>query len=233
MFIVKLFKITVVVWFIHVISVFYGLHLSFLTIGGIGPQSIYLQILAGLLIVDFLSWLHHMLRHKIQFFWHFHALHHSQKEMNMFTDFRVHFMDMLMAAPIITIPLLILDLDPPQITLTILIKTFLPKLYHANIKTNLGILRYILVTPQSHRIHHSIEPNHINHNYGVIFSIWDHLFRTQYRDYDVYPDTGIEDNGFPLNENDKKFPSFLMIAKQLVYPLSSYWRSLHITKNYQ
>jgi sterol desaturase/sphingolipid hydroxylase (fatty acid hydroxylase superfamily) len=48
------------------------------------------------------------------------------------------------------------------------------------------LVRYVLVTPQFHRVHHSIEPRHRDRNFGLTFSIWDHLFGTQYRGYDEY-----------------------------------------------
>ncbi len=90
------------------------------------------------------------------------------------------------------------------------------RLYHANIKTNLGPLKYILVTPQSHRIHHSLERKHWDKNYGFIFTIWDNVFGTQYKNYDEYPDTGVDDLNFPVER------SFTCVVKtffaQLFYP---------------
>lgn len=50
----------------------------------------------------------------------------------------------------------------------------------------------MVVTPQFHRVHHSIEPEHQDRNFGVVLSVWDRIFGTMHRDYDVYPATGVE-----------------------------------------
>ena len=89
---------------------------------------------------------------------------------------------------------------------------------HANVRTNLGVLRWVLVTPQSHRVHHSLDPAHRDKNFGVTFSLWDHLFGTQHRDYDVYPECGIDDHDFPF-EQEGRGP-LAAIAAQLVYPFA-------------
>ena len=54
---------------------------------------------------------------------------------------------------------------------------------------------------QSHRIHHSHREEHRDKNFGAIFSLWDQLFGTQYRKYDEYPETGIDDATFPMKPN--------------------------------
>jgi len=83
------------------------------------------------------------------------------------------------------------------------------RFYHSNIRTNLGPLRYVLVTPQSHRIHHSVDPGHRNRNYGAMLSVWDHLFRTQHDDCDTYPPTGLSDQDHPA-EHPESFLSILI-----------------------
>jgi 4-hydroxyproline epimerase len=59
--------------------------------------------------------------------------------------------------------------------------------YHANLRTDLGWLRHLLVTPQSHRRHHSPRPEHRDRNFGGTFSFWDRLFGTAALDARVYP----------------------------------------------
>ena len=93
-------------------------------------------------------------------------------------------------------------------------------LSHSNIKTNLGPLRFILVTPQSHRVHHSIEPEYFDMNFGVTLCVWDRLFGTHSPRDDVYPATGVPDQSFPL-ETDRplsQLPKTLL--GQLSYPFS-------------
>jgi len=88
------------------------------------------------------------------------------------------------------------------------------------------MLRYIMVTPQSHRIHHSRKVEHRDKNYGAIFSIWDHLFGTQYRNYEEYPETGLEDPGF-LHETELGWRrTARTFVVQLVYPFEMAFRSI-------
>jgi len=68
---------------------------------------------------------------------------------------------------------------------------------HANIGTNLGPLKHILVTPQYHRVHHSIEPAHQDKNFAALLTVWDRIFGTLHRNYDEYPATGVAGLEFP------------------------------------
>ncbi|MDJ0798460.1 MAG: sterol desaturase family protein [Calothrix sp. MO_167.B12] len=200
-----------------------GLHSQFLSQFSINlPSLLHLPKLVTLtlaiLITDFGAWLAHVLQHKIPFLWRFHAIHHSQCEMNLFTDARFHFGDALIGYPLQIFPLYWLLIPLPQGIYYIFFRTWYPRLYHANLRTNFGFLRYVLVTPQSHRIHHSIEVRHFDKNFGIVFSIWDYIFGTQHRDFHEYPDTGIHDQNFPT-ENGL---SFWCLPKnyvsQLLYP---------------
>ena len=92
------------------------------------------------------------------------------------------------------------------------------RINHSNIRTNFGLLRYILVTPQSHRIHHSIEKKHQDKNFAVTFSIWDFIFGTQHLEFDEYPDTGVEDDRFPIERKNGVFAIIGTWFRQLIYP---------------
>jgi hypothetical protein len=89
-------------------------------------------------------------------------------------------------------------------------------MYHGNLRTNLGVLRYLLVTPQSHRVHHSTELRHRDRNFGVLFSVWDQLFGTQYRGFDEYPETGVSDPTFPYRTAERG--PVATIAAQHLHP---------------
>jgi sterol desaturase/sphingolipid hydroxylase (fatty acid hydroxylase superfamily) len=76
-----------------------------------------------------------------------------------------------------------------------------------------------LVTPQSHRIHHSIEPEHQDKNFGSLFSIWDFMFGTQVTAWRDYPETGIADQAFPHETSGDIASLLLMPIRQMIYPL--------------
>lgn len=211
-------------WFLMQKS-FYDRHLSFLTITAVHALPGPVRFMTGLLAADFLDWLHHWVRHKVPWFWHFHAVHHSQRDMNLFTDLRYHAFEYLIARTINTIPLLMLQVNIYGFLTFALINKAYTRLYHAGIRSNFGPLRHILVTPQSHRIHHSIEPRDRDRNFGVIFSFWDRLFGTRSPIVDEYPETGVRDEGFP--EDRKGFGWHLLWtpARQHLYPFAAIVRS--------
>jgi sterol desaturase/sphingolipid hydroxylase (fatty acid hydroxylase superfamily) len=198
----------------------YQEQLAFLRIESINALPLWALIIMTILASDFLYWLHHLITHKIQILWYFHTIHHSQREMNLFTNFRSHPFEIISAYTFRFIPFL--SLQPrvaiPTVVVWEVFNRWHARFCHANIRTDLGWLRYFLVTPQSHRIHHSLEEKHRDKNFGVIFSIWDRAFGTQYSGHDEYPDTGIADQDFPLERTRKASSLFSTPARQFVYP---------------
>jgi len=209
------------------LSRFYHSYLGFLRADIIEGWPVWGQILIAVLVADFIRWFHHWLRHKVILFWCFHTVHHSQRSMNLFTDLRVHPVERLIEASVAFIPFLSLRTDIALASLAgwFLFGSWYARFYHSNIKTNLGILRYILVTPQSHRIHHSQRKEHQDKNFGAIFSIWDHLLGTQYRNYEEYPETGLENHEF-LDETESGWRrTARTFVVQLVYPFGMAFRA--------
>lgn len=185
----------------------------------------WVRFAVSVLLLDFLYWGQHFTNHKVATLWQFHTVHHSQKELNFFTDFRYHVVEYLVRHTWLVIPFLILQVNPPQIVWFAIVARWYTRFYHGNIRTNLGPLRYVLVTPQSHRIHHSIEPQHQDTNFGSLFSIWDQLLGTQYRGYHEYPSTGIVDQGFPLEETAGLKGLLLGPLVQMAYPFQQLRRA--------
>ena len=183
------------------------------------------DFILGYLLVDFFGWLHHYVRHKVPVFWDFHAVHHSQQNMNPFTNERMHPLDWFIANIIKFLPAFFFA-DALNVVLGYIIThKFIERLYHSNVRTNFGWLRYIFVTPQSHRVHHSKIKEHYDMNFGVSLSIWDHLFGTQLRDYDIYPETGIPDSRFPFEKNTdtSSFKVIHVYILQMIYPFKLVW----------
>jgi hypothetical protein len=91
-------KILVVGATVQVLSDAYERHVSFLTISSAAAWPAWVQVTAAVLMSEFLNWFHHLVRHKSRPLWLFHAVHHSQRDLNVFTDDRVHVVDRLVAA---------------------------------------------------------------------------------------------------------------------------------------
>ena len=167
---------------------------------------------------DFLSWVSHYVRHFVPAFWHFHEIHHSQQSMNVFTDSRVHFVEPIIAGTITFVPSALLGLGPKQAVALTTVSLFYERFFHSNIRTNLGPLRYILVTPQSHRLHHSSRPEDYDSNFATIFSVWDRIFRTQNRAAHVYPPTGLTGSAVPMETSSRPGALLTTYVRQLAYP---------------
>lgn len=215
--------LVVAVW-VAVTRWIYDHTLWFLTIDSIQQWPQWALIVLGYMVIDFNGWFTHWVRHKVPWFWYFHTVHHSQRQMNMFTDTRYHALEYVIAHTITFVPLFALGITSPNIIIIGLVKKWYRRFYHANIRMNLGPLRYILVTPQSHRIHHSKLREHRDMNFGVTFSIWDQLFGTQYCGWDEYPDTGVEDSHFPHEDSYRGAVS--AVIQQFIYPFACIRKSL-------
>jgi sterol desaturase/sphingolipid hydroxylase (fatty acid hydroxylase superfamily) len=196
----------------------YDEYLGFLTIEAAAAWPHAVRVVVSLLAVDFTNWLHHVVRHKVTALWYFHTVHHSQREMNLFTDARVHIAEFVVAKAITFVPLFMLQPGHVWVFWIGFATAWYNRLYHANVRSNFGILKHVLVTPQSHRVHHSIEPRHRDRNFGTLFTIWDRLFGTLYPHYDEYPDTGVDDERFPLERHVGGLALLKNYAAQFVYP---------------
>lgn len=212
------FRIAVLSFYVALLKALYERHLDFLTLPSLAAQPFAVRATLMIVFTDFVAWLHHYVRHRVNTLWQFHAVHHSQRQMNLFTDVRVHPVDRVVSQTIQLIPLMMLEPSLPTLVTYTLFHQWYTKLYHANIRSNFGLLRYVLVTPQSHRVHHSYDPRHFNKNFGVIFSCWDRLFGTQYPRYDEYPDTGVPDPAFPYEAERRISRLLVSTVAQLIYP---------------
>lgn len=175
---------------------------------------------------DFLNWLSHIIRHKVSALWHFHEVHHSQTSMSPLLDQRVHFVEHAVTATIFFLPATLLSLPSQTISVLATATILYTGFFHANIRTNLGPLRYVLVTPQSHRVHHSSRPEHSDTNFGTIFCLWDRLFGLQYHDDNEYPPVGVTNERFPLERSARPLALLTTCARQLLHPFASLLRDL-------
>jgi len=199
----------------------YNRYFDWMTIDAVQRWPFWVRLLLAVLVGDFLFWLTHLVRHKVGPLWHFHAVHHSQRELNFFTEYRVHPFDDVFANTIGFLPLLMVKEGFASVVAVIWIRHWHTRVCHSNIKSNFGWLRYLLVTPQSHRVHHSVEPRHHDRNFGLTFSVWDYLFGTQYRGYDEYPETGINEADFPHEQEGWRYAGLGTLWDQLVYPFKA------------
>jgi sterol desaturase/sphingolipid hydroxylase (fatty acid hydroxylase superfamily) len=219
------FRLAVMGFYVAMLRWIYDRHMSFLTIHAVMDWPMWARVLLAILVGDFLGWFHHLVRHKVPALWAFHAVHHSQREMNVLTDVRVHPLDRIASQTVQFVPLFMVDAAFPEIAAWVLFHQAWTKFCHANVRMNCGWLGWILVTPQSHRVHHSVALEHRDTNFGVALSIWDRLFGTRYAGVDEYPECGVDDPTFPMET--ARTPSALVRSTwaQLVWPFRQLGRS--------
>ncbi|WDF74319.1 sterol desaturase family protein [Novosphingobium sp. KACC 22771] len=150
-----------------------------------------------LLIHDAWFYWAHRIEHRLGVLWEFHKLHHGDLRMNCTTFFRDHVLQNAWRSffSIFTTGLLF-DLDAAQAgaagIYSGLFLMLLTMLYHSAIRLPLRWLDFLVVTPQTHRIHHSIEPEDFDHNFADVFPIFDIVFGTFRRAPKGYfPATGL------------------------------------------
>jgi sterol desaturase/sphingolipid hydroxylase (fatty acid hydroxylase superfamily) len=138
-----------------------------------------IAMLVGALIYDFFQYWEHRFVHGSKIFWQQHLLHHSDEHMNVTTAARQHLFENFLLPVFVTIPMAVLfKLPPVNIAVLSLILYAWHYVSHANIRFGFGPFWWLLVSPNYHRIHHSLEPNHIDRNFAVWFPIWDIIFGT-------------------------------------------------------
>ena len=196
-------------------------YFSWLVVDSTRDWPIMLQASIGFVFGDFVSWVNHVLKHKIPFLWRFHIIHHSQTRLNMFTPDRVHPLESFFDGLVNLLPFFFIfpsfTAEARNVVFFVLFFSWYTKFQHSNVGINMGPLRYILVTPQSHRVHHSTEPQHFNSNYGNIFC-WDRLVGFQSKDDVTYPTTGINDVRFPQPKSWRVKDLCSNLIGQFLYP---------------
>jgi len=155
------------------------------------------NFLLYLVTLDFVDYWVHRGQHKFNWWWSLHAVHHSQRQMTLWSDDRNHLLDDLLRDAIMASVALFIGVAPGQYIGLIVASRVLQSLQHANIELSFGWLgERLLVSPRFHRVHHAIGLGHEGIargcNFAVLFPVWDILFGTaDFRD--EYPATGIRD----------------------------------------
>ena len=138
-------------------------------------------IVLSIILLDLIIYWQHRLFHTINFFWKFHQVHHSDMDYDVTTGFRFHPIEIIFSMIIKFTFILILGVPVIAIICFEIILSTFAIFNHSNVHiANKAdtILRYFLVTPNMHRIHHSICNQELNSNYGFNISLWDRIFKS-------------------------------------------------------
>lgn len=161
----------------------------------------WLEWLVAILILDLAIWAQHLLTHKVPILWRLHQVHHADRDMDVTTAIRFHPVEIALSM-ILKIGL-VYALGPAAwavIAFEILLNAT-ALFNHGNIALSRPVdamLRLVLVTPDMHRVHHSVHRHEHDSNYGFALSLWDRMFGT----YRAQPGDGHQDMTIGLRWQD-------------------------------
>jgi sterol desaturase/sphingolipid hydroxylase (fatty acid hydroxylase superfamily) len=163
-----------------------------------------------LVVFDFADYWIHRAQHGFDWWWSLHSLHHSQRQMTMWSDNRNHLLDDLLRDSLLVLLAQLIGVAPGQFVAIVAITQLSESLQHANLRLWFGKLgERLWISPRFHRLHHSIGIGHETsagsetlvdgrspalggHNFGVLLPWWDILFRTA--NFELrYDPTGVRD----------------------------------------
>ena len=135
----------------------------------------------GVLVLDFERYWVHRLLHGVPILWRCHALHHSDRQIDVSTGYRHHPFEIAIVALVLPLSAIALSIPSTVLLAYGAIDAIAAVFQHGNIRLPRWlerILAPIIVTPEMHRVHHSIDRRESDSNFGQIFSFWDRLFAT-------------------------------------------------------
>jgi sterol desaturase/sphingolipid hydroxylase (fatty acid hydroxylase superfamily) len=144
----------------------------------------YIAIVASVVIMDFIIYIQHVMVHAIPMLWRLHRVHHADPDYDVTTGARFHPLEIILSMLIKFAAILLLG---PPVVAVIMFEVILnvtAMFNHGNVGLPPAldrVLRWVLVTPDMHRVHHSVEDDEANSNFGFSLPWWDRLFGT-YRD---------------------------------------------------
>jgi sterol desaturase/sphingolipid hydroxylase (fatty acid hydroxylase superfamily) len=138
-------------------------------------------MILSLLALDLMMYLMHLMFHAVPAFWRVHRVHHADIDFDLTTGVRFHPIQIVLSVPIKFAVIFVLG--PPVLAVLLFEAAFNAVLVfsHANIRIPTAVdrvLRWFIVTPDMHRLHHSVDATETNSNFGFALTWWDRLFGT-------------------------------------------------------
>jgi sterol desaturase/sphingolipid hydroxylase (fatty acid hydroxylase superfamily) len=140
-----------------------------------------ISILGSILALDFIIYLQHVIFHAVPLLWRLHMVHHADLDCDVTTGFRFHPLEAVISMPIKFAAVVLLG--PPAVAVLIfeVVLSAASVFNHGNVCIPLPldrVVRWFVVTPDMHRVHHSVDPRETNSNFGFNLSWWDRLLGT-------------------------------------------------------
>jgi sterol desaturase/sphingolipid hydroxylase (fatty acid hydroxylase superfamily) len=175
----------------------------------------WLAVIASVLILDLAIYLQHVLFHAVPALWRLHRMHHADLEFDVTTGLRFHPVEILISMGIKLA--MLAALGPPAVAVLIfeVLLNATSMFNHGNVRMPAGLdraLRWVVVTPDMHSVHHSILPHETNSNFGFNLPWWDRLLGT----YRAQPGAGHD--GMTIGIEQFRTPRDLWLDRLLIQP---------------
>jgi sterol desaturase/sphingolipid hydroxylase (fatty acid hydroxylase superfamily) len=140
-----------------------------------------LAIVLSVVALDLVIYFQHVLLHAVPTLWRLHRVHHADLDYDVTTGSRFHPLEIVLSMLIKFCAILVIGAPAVAVVIFEVILNTMAMFNHGNVRLPLvtdRVLRLLVVTPDMHRVHHSVEDNEANSNFGFNLSLWDRLFGT-------------------------------------------------------
>jgi sterol desaturase/sphingolipid hydroxylase (fatty acid hydroxylase superfamily) len=145
-------------------------------LGGLGAAAA-----AGIVLLDLALYLQHVMFHAVPALWRLHRVHHADLDIDVTTGARFHPIEIALSMLVKVAAIAALGVPPAAVVVFEVLLNGTSMFNHANVRIPAPLepaLRWLLVTPDMHRVHHSVERDETDSNFGFNLSLWDRLFGT-------------------------------------------------------
>ncbi len=173
------------------------------------------KVLIAVVVLDFVIYLQHVLFHFVPIFWRLHRMHHTDLDIDVTTGNRFHPLEIVLSACIKLAAVALTGAPALAVVVFEVVLNATSQFNHGNIRIPVSVDRYVrlfIVTPDMHRVHHSVIPRETNSNFGFNLPWWDRLCGT----YRPQPENGHE--GMTIGLTEFRDPAKLTLLHLLVQP---------------
>jgi sterol desaturase/sphingolipid hydroxylase (fatty acid hydroxylase superfamily) len=175
----------------------------------------WISIPLGFILLDLIIYLQHVLFHAVPGLWRLHRMHHADLEFDVTTGVRFHPIEILLSMVVKLGAVAALGTPAVAVLIFEVLLNATSMFNHGNVRLSDGlerILRWFVVTPEMHRVHHSILSHETNSNFGFNLPWWDRVFGT----YRAQPQAGHE--GMTIGIQQFRDPRELRFDRMLIQP---------------
>jgi sterol desaturase/sphingolipid hydroxylase (fatty acid hydroxylase superfamily) len=179
---------------------------------------LWIAVICGVVLLDMVIYWQHKMFHLTPVFWRLHKVHHIDQDIDVTTGLRFHPLEMILSMIIKITAVVAIGAPPVSVVIFEILLNGTTMFNHGNLHIPLAvdrIIRLLIVTPDMHRVHHSVIVKETNSNYGFNFPWWDRLFGTYRRE----PENGHLQMKIGLNGYFD--PKYLQLLQMLIIPFGS------------